>query len=147
MANIEYYVNDKEGIVIAKCPDAVDELYQEAVRIWNRQTVEDFGVIIVVDEVMSTIDTWFKNNGGQMKSIIGKANCNTDAGDVFDVEYGKLLAKRRLEEKLAKFHMRFYSYVKNSINNLMQACSKYEKRSNEDLIYSQKRIAELLKNN
>lgn len=94
MRNYVYYVNEEKGVVVAKCPDAIEQFS-------NR----------IDDHAFCLFTAWVSKEGYKMDNAVGIARCNLEAGDKFDVVYGKRLASIRLDRKLAAFKCKFYEYA------------------------------------
>lgn len=109
--DFDIYVNEALGVVVAKHPNASNELWEDFAhrmdKFWG-----SFGVNYWND-FSSLANKWFNENGPVMNNLIGKAKCNYEDGDAFDTEYGKKLAKKRLAEKLEWYWCDFYAYIHN----------------------------------
>ena len=115
--DFDIYVNKTLGVVVAKFPDAAEELRLDFARrmkkFWGSFDGDYW------HQLDTFIKPWFLKNGVLMNNLIGKARCNFEDGDEFDVEYGKKLAKKRLAEKLETYRCDFYSYMWNVMLDLI----------------------------
>lgn len=112
-AEIIYYVNEEKGTVVAKCPEAAAELFtyfermiNKIMSVWDKDDLS-FGK----NEFVRVAYNWIKKNCHVMDNLVGKAKCNYDEGEVFDVEVGKKLARDRLLLKLEDYRVNFFSYM------------------------------------
>lgn len=109
--DFDIYVNEGLGVVVAKFPGASGELREDFSRQMNKLW-GSFGKVYWND-FYNLVNKWFDKYGPVMDNLIGKAKCNYEDGDKFDVEYGKKLAKKRLAGKLEWYWLDFYTYIYN----------------------------------
>lgn len=100
MADIVYYVNEELGTVVAKMPSFETDFYKEIQKLCHKyypsilaSNMASFFVNIAWDNLHDKYDSALKN-------LFGKAHCNYEAGEIFDIEKGKALAKQRLMKKI-----------------------------------------------
>ena len=112
-AEIIYYVNEEKGTVVAKCPEAAAELFIYFEKMINKimlaWTKDDLS--LGKNEFVRVAYNWLEKNCRVMDNLIGKAKCNYDEGEVFDVEVGKKLACDRLLLKLEDYRVKFFAHM------------------------------------
>ena len=111
MADIIYYVNEQLGTVVARMPNFEEDMYQEIdnfcrIKFINKNAHVSFGFSMYFYETVHKL--LHGRYEPSLKSLIGKAKCNFEAGETFDVEKGKELAKQRLMEKV--FKLRYHVF-------------------------------------
>ena len=119
MADIIYYVNEPLGTVVAKMPDFEKDFYKEITTFCQKQFKDK--------------SVWFSTGfGGLLRSktfellhgkyesafvnLCGKAHCNYEHGETFDVDKGKELAKQRLMVKVFNLRQNIF----NDLFNFME---------------------------
>ena len=115
-----YYVDEEKGVIAAKCPYAAAELMQEFARLMQKFEItvdNDFlGKITIKDNYI--------NFCYLMEKLTGKSKCNIKAGDIFDINLGKELARTRLIEKIAAYRQSFYEEFYNQFLNITKNLKK-----------------------
>ena len=114
MADIIYYVNEPLGTVVAKMPTFEADFYKEICAFCQKQ-FEDKGAWF-----SGGCENLFKSKAfellrGKYESafinLCGKAHCNYEHGETFDVEKGKELAKQRLMVKVFNLRKNIFSDI------------------------------------
>ena len=105
MADIIYHVNEPLGVVIARMPNFVEDMHREFESFCNKQFT-DRNILIArgfscefYEKARTLLADKYEPS---VKALIGKATCNFEGGEVFDLEKGKELAKQRLIVKVFK---------------------------------------------
>ena len=108
MADITYYVNEPLGTVVARLPNFIEDMEREiesfcAKKYDKKNVYIAFGMTQYLLEVIHKLlqDKYAPS----IKNLVGKAKCNYESEEVFDLEKGKELAKQRLMKKV--FYLRY----------------------------------------
>lgn len=120
---IQYFVNKKNGIVIAKfenCNGTDQDVWSEYLVQHTRKILKRFNGFFRINEAIYKVI--YKTVGG-VDSYCGIAQCSGD--DTFDVEKGKELAKKRLLKK-------YYYTQQNVMHKLYEIMNKAAKEFDYD---------------
>lgn len=105
-SRIQYSVDYENGVVLAWFnPDEImSDLIEETIHLADKMqnSTLRWGV------VFERFEKFRKQNKAALGNLCGKAKCNMDAGDKFDVKIGEELAKRRLLLKVASLRSRWF---------------------------------------
>ena len=80
------FVNEKKSTVTVKAIDPMSEYLAEFCNFYKK--MNSYPDMAVFDEFVETY-------GKQIRKMAGIATCNTEAGDIFDFEFGAALAYER----------------------------------------------------
>lgn len=119
------FVNEPLGVVVAKFPSASDELrvnFFKQLAKFERENkcLGEFFWDTTEGSLANYAEKWFEIYGPIMNELIGKSKCNYEDGDVFNVEFGTQLAKKRLAAKLERYWCDFYAYMVQGVYSLQQ---------------------------
>lgn len=108
MADIVYYVNEPLGTVVARLPNFIEDMDREiesfcAKKYEKKNVYIAFGMTQYLLEIIHKLIQ--DKYASSIKNLVGKAKCNYESGEVFDLEKGKELAKQRLMAKI--FYLRY----------------------------------------
>lgn len=100
MADIVYYVNEELGTVVAKMPTFEEDFYKEIQKLCHKHYPFNLAASMARFFVDTAWDNLHNKYYSALKNLFGKAHCNYEAGEIFDIEKGKALAKQRLMKKV-----------------------------------------------
>ena len=105
-SRIQYSVDYENGVVLAWFnPDEImSDLIEETIHLADKMQNSTLRWGVVFEQ----FEKFRKQNKATLDNLCGKAKCNMDAGDKFDVETGEELAKRRLLIKVANLRKRWF---------------------------------------
>ena len=105
-SRIQYSVDYENGVVLAWFnPDEImSDLIEETIHLADKMQNSTFRWGVVFEQ----FEKFRKQNKAALDNLCGKAKCNMDAGDKFDVKIGEELAKRRLLIKVASLRSRWF---------------------------------------
>lgn len=105
-SRIQYSVDYENGVVLAWFnPDEImSDLIKETIHLADKMQNSTFHW----GDVFERFEKFRKQNKTALGNLCGKAKCNMDAGDKFDVKIGEELAKRRLLIKVASLRSRWF---------------------------------------
>lgn len=105
-SRIQYSVDYENGVVLAWFnPDEImSDLIEETIHLADKMQNSTLRWGVVFEQ----FEKFRKQNKTTLDNLCGKAKCNMDAGDKFDVETGEELAKRRLLVKVASLRTRWF---------------------------------------
>lgn len=105
-SRIQYSVDYENGVVLAWFnPDEImSDLIEETMRLADKMQNSTLRWGVVFEQ----FEKFRKQNKAALDNLCGKAKCNMDAGDKFDVKIGEELAKRRLLIKVASLRARWF---------------------------------------
>lgn len=105
-SRIQYSVDYENGVVLAWFnPDEImSDLIKETIHLADKMQNSTFRW----GDVFERFEKFRKQNKTVLGNLCGKAKCNMDAGDKFDVKIGEELAKRRLLIKVASLRSRWF---------------------------------------
>lgn len=114
-SRIQYLVDYENGVVLAQFnPDEImDDLLEETIYLSHKMN----SITFHWNEVFEMFEKFRKENKVSLDNLCSKAKCNMDAGDKFDLEVGKGLARRRLLVKVASLRARWFWTLKKAINS------------------------------
>lgn len=114
-SRIQYLVDYENGVVLAQFnPDEImDDLLEETIYLSHRMN----SITFHWNEVFEMFKKFRKENKVSLDNLCSKAKCNMDAGDKFDLEVGKGLARRRLLVKVASLRARWFWTLEKAINS------------------------------
>lgn len=122
-SNIQYFVNEKEQIVVAKLTGfRVDAMEMAEKLVFGKEAVK---YIFFDDKYVYSMVMRYPD------SYCGIAKCNKDDGDEWDVEYGKALARARLLKKVSNAKSRILYVVKKYMSAKVDEITELLERSNE----------------
>lgn len=102
-----YYIDKKKGVCVCKSPNIMTEFYHEATLFFkNKVGVSDFSY---------SVDLWLDKYYNIITGLTGKARCNFEEGEIFDVKQGCELARKRLIIKIAFWRIKMYSFIYHSL--------------------------------
>ena len=108
MVDITYYVNEPLGTVVARLPNFVEDMERE-IESFCTKKYEKKNIYIAIGMAQYLLEVIHKllqdKYAPSIKNLVGKAKCNYEDGEVFDLEKGKELAKQRLMKKV--FYLRY----------------------------------------
>lgn len=123
-SRIQYSVDYENGVVLAWFnPDEImSDLIEETIRLFDKMD----NATLRWGKVYEMFEKFRKENKTSLDNLCGKAKCNTDAGDKFDVEVGEGLARRRLLVKVASLRARwFWELEMAMMDNLFRLMDRY----------------------
>ena len=114
-SRIQYSVDYENGVVLAQFnPDEImDDLLEETIYLSHKMN----SITFHWNEVFEMFEKFRKENKVSLDNLCSKAKCNMDAGDKFDLEVGKGLARRRLLVKIASLRARWFWTLTMAINS------------------------------
>ena len=114
-SRIQYSVDCENGVVLAWFnPDEImSDLIEETMRLADKMQNSTLRWGVVFEQ----FEKFRKQNKAALDNLCGKAKCNMDAGDKFDVKIGEELAKRRLLIKVARLRARWFWTLEKAINS------------------------------
>mgnify|MGYP004560447283 CR=1 FL=1 len=123
-SRIQYSVDYENGVVLARFnPDEImDDLLKETMYLSNKMNNINFRW----NKIFELFEKFRKDNKTSLDNLCSKAKCNMDAGDKFDLEVGKGLARRRLLVKVASLRARwFWTLEMAMMDNLFRLMDRY----------------------
>lgn len=119
MEQIEYYVNEEKGVIVAKIYNVKMALYNEFSSFYNTsgETKYEFAPELYI--LNNGVNKWFINTKKE-DYVIGMAKCNFEDGDIFNIEFGKNLARARALKKLNDVKMSFFNFLIGDILNMIK---------------------------
>ena len=123
-SRIQYSVDYENGVVLAWFnPDEImDDLLKETMYLSNKMNNINFRW----NKIFELFEKFRKDNKTSLDNLCSKAKCNMDAGDKFDLEVGKGLARRRLLVKVASLRARwFWTLEMAMMDNLFRLMDRY----------------------
>lgn len=105
-SRIQYSIDYENGVVLAWFnPDEImDDLLRETMCLSDKMNNINFHW----NKIFELFEKFRKENKTSLDNLCSKAKCNMDAGDKFDLEVGKGLARRRLLLKVASLRARWF---------------------------------------
>lgn len=105
-SRIQYSVDYENGVVLAWFnPDEImSDLIEETIHLADKMQNSTLRWGVVFEQ----FEKFRKQNKTALGNLCGKAKCNMDAGDKFDVKIGEEFAKRRLLIKVASLRSRWF---------------------------------------
>ena len=112
-SRIQYSVDYENGVVLAWFnPDEImSDLIEETIHLADKMQNSTLRWGVVFEQ----FEQFRKQNKTALGNLCGKAKCNMDAGDKFDVKIGEELAKRRLLIKVARLRARWFWELKSMV--------------------------------
>lgn len=109
-SRIQYSVDYENGVVLAWFnPDEImSDLIEETIHLADKMQNSTLRWGVVFEQ----FEKFRKQNKTALGNLCGKAKCNMDAGDKFDVKIGEELAKRRLLIKVARLRARWFGELR-----------------------------------
>lgn len=123
-SRIQYWVDYENGVVLARFnPDEImRDLLKETVYLSEKMS----NITFRWNEVYEMFERFRKENEASLDNLCSKAKCNIDAGDEFDPEIGKGLARRRLLLKVASLRARwFWALEMVMMNDVFRLMDRY----------------------
>ena len=123
-SRIQYLVDYENGVVLAQFnPDEImDDLLEETIYLSHKMN----SITFRWNEVFEMFERFRRENKVSLNNLCSKAKCNTDAGDKFDLEVGKGLARRRLLVKVASLRARwFWTLTRATNSDLYRLTERY----------------------
>lgn len=105
-SRIQYSVDYENGVVLAWFnPDEImSDLIEETIHLADKMQ----NSTLRWGKVYEMFEKFRKENQTALDNLCGKAKCNMDAGDEFNIEVGEGLARRRLLVKVASLRARWF---------------------------------------
>jgi hypothetical protein len=119
MADIIYYVNEELGTVVAKMPTFEDDFYREITAFCQKQFKDKsvwFSSGCVKLFTTKTSELLHGKYQSAFVNLCGKAHCNYEHGESFNIDKGKELAKQRLMVKVFNLRQNIF----NDLFNFME---------------------------
>ena len=123
-SRIQYSVDYENGVVLAWFnPDEImSDLIEETIHLADKMQ----NLTLRWGKVYEMFEKFRKENQTVLDNLCGKAKCNMDAGDKFNVEVGEGLARRRLLVKVASLRARwFWTLEMAMMDNLLCLVDRY----------------------
>ena len=123
-SRIQYSVDYENGVVLAWFnPDEImSDLIEETIHLADKMQ----NLILRWGKVYEMFEKFRKENQTALDNLCGKAKCNMDAGDKFNIEVGEGLARRRLLVKVASLRARwFWTLEMAMMDNLLCLVDRY----------------------
>lgn len=128
--NIEYYIDDVMGVVVAKIPNLEDDITGEICKCIEKAFYSKFsGDRIFLSSFYDIVINCVANHHNKLVKVFGKAKCNFEE-DKYDVEVGKYIATQRLIKKVSKYRQNIYEEVVYKIEEI--AVALYERALKND---------------
>lgn len=109
--NIDYYVDDAMGVVVAKIPNLEDDITKEVYMCIEKTFRSNFsGDRIFLSSFYAIVENCVTNHHDELVKVFGKAKCNFEE-DKYDIESGKYIASQRLIKKVSKYRRNIYEEV------------------------------------
>jgi len=134
---IQYFVNEQKGVVVAKmdnvhddCIEICDAVLSKALRSGTFKLLPSFVALVKYNQKE------YLEKANIADTLVTKARCNYDSGDVFDEEHGKSLARARLLEQLFFIRYNVLINVTNelfSIGDAFAEAAEYNLSRSEDM--------------
>ena len=119
--NIEYYVDDVMGVVVAKIPNLEEDITEEVCMCIEKSFHSNFaGDRILLSSFYDIVKNCVANHRDDLVNIFGKAKCNFEE-DKYDIEAGKYIATQRLVKKVSKYRRNIYEEVSYRIEKIAEA--------------------------
>lgn len=121
---IQYSVDYENGVVLAWFnPDEImSDLIEETIHLADKMQ----NLTLRWGKVYEMFEKFRKENQTALDNLCGKAKCNMDAGDKFNIEVGEGLARRRLLVKVASLRARwFWTLEMAMMDNLLCLVDRY----------------------
>ena len=128
-SRIQYSVDYENGVVLAWFnPDEImSDLIEETIHLADKMQNSTLRWGVVFEQ----FEKFRKQNKTALGNLCGKAKCNMDAGDKFDVKIGEELAKRRLLIKVASLRARwFWTLTRATNSDLYRLIERYRHHQN-----------------
>lgn len=116
MADIVYYVNEPLGTVVAKMPGFEADFYKEITAFCEKQFRDKGYWFSEGCESLLRGKAWELLHGKYESAFVnlyGKAHCNYEHGETFNVDKGKELAKQRLMVKVFNLRQNIFNDLLN----------------------------------
>lgn len=123
-SRIQYLVDYENGVVLAQFnPDEImDDLLEETIYLSHKMN----NITFRWNEVFEMFEKFRRENKVSLDNLCSKAKCNMDAGDKFDLEVGKGLARRRLLLKVASLRARwFWMLEMTMMDDILRLVDRY----------------------
>lgn len=123
-SRIQYSVDYENGVVLAWFnPDEImSDLIEETIHLADKMQ----NLTLRWGKVYEMFEKFRKENQTALDNLCGKAKCNMDAGDKFNIEVGEGLARRRLLVKVASLRARwFWTLEMAMMDNLLCLVDRY----------------------
>lgn len=123
-SRIQYSVDYENGVVLAWFnPDEImSDLIEETIRLSDKME----NATLRWGKIYEMFEKFRKENQTALDNLCGKAKCNMDAGDKFNIEVGEGLARRRLLVKVASLRARwFWTLEMAMMDNLLCLVDRY----------------------
>ena len=122
--NIEYYVDDVMGVVVAKIPNLEDDITKEVYMCIEKTFRSNFsGDRIFLSSFYDIVKNCVANHHDELVKVFGKAKCNFEE-DKYDIEAGKHIATQRLVKKVSKYRRNIYEEVSYRIEKIAEALNE-----------------------
>ena len=108
MADIIYYVNEPLGTVVAKMPTFEKDFYKEIQVLCYKHYPSDLATSMAIFFGCTAYDNLHDKYESALKNLFGKAHCNYEENEVFDIEKGKELAKQRLMKRVFELREKIF---------------------------------------
>lgn len=112
MADIVYYVNEPLGTVVAKMPTFEADFYKEITAFCQKQFKDKsawFSSGCVKLFRKKTFELLHGKYESAFINLCGKAHCNYEHGETFNIDKGKELAKQRLMVKVFNLRQNIFN--------------------------------------
>lgn len=123
-SRIQYSVDYENGVVLARfnSDEIMDDLLKETMYLSDKMNNINFRW----NKIFELFEKFRKDNKTSLNNLCSKAKCNMDAGDKFDLEVGKGLARRRLLVKVASLRARWFWTLEMAMRgNLLRLAARY----------------------
>lgn len=123
-SRIQYSIDYENGVVLAWFnPDEImNDLFKETMCLSDKMNNINFHW----NKIFELFEKFCKENKTSLDNLCSKAKCNMDAGDKFDLEVGKGLARRRLLLKVASLRARWFWMLKMTMmDDVLRLVDRY----------------------
>lgn len=128
--NIEYYIDDVMGVVVAKIPNLEDDIVEEVCMCIEKTSCSNFaGDRAFLPSFYGIVKNCVANHHNELIKVFGKAKCNFEE-DKYDIESGKYIATQRLVKKVSKYRRNIYEEVTSRFEKISLAL--YERALKND---------------
>lgn len=116
--NIEYYIDDVMGVVVAKIPNLEEDITKEVCMCIEKTFHSNFaGDRVFLLSFYDIVKNCVANHRDELVNIFGKAKCNFEE-DKYDIEAGKYIATQRLVKKVSKYRRNIYEEITSRFEKL-----------------------------
>lgn len=143
MADIIYYVNEKLGTVVAKMPLFEKDFLREIQVLCFKHYPSALATSMATFFVEIAWNNLYGKYDSALKNLFGKAHCNYEENEVFDIEKGKELAKQRLMKKVFDLREKIFYEIHMAQVEMHTPINKRRLHYWERLCEYQKNIEEL----